>query len=439
MTRDWKSPFALLLAVAVGSGGRVVRAQQSAAGGGDSLQLGTLLRNAMAHDPRQRQFGLLARQTDLRLTNLAVQWLPSINGEAQATYQSTVFSAPPGVPFPLPSRDMYDSRLTLNQALLDPTIGPKRATERARLAESEAQVRTTLFGLRQEVNDAFFTVALLENRIGIITVTITDLERQLRETVERVRAGAALPGDTAAVRATLTQRRQDQVELHASREAALARLSDLIGRTVGAGDVMVLPELGDQVAQARGGLADLRSRPEYAAFARTRDRLAREEGEVSAAQWPVFSAFATVGRGRPGLNPISNRFDNYLLAGVKLSWAPWNWGSHGRERQTLSLQREIVAADEAAFARSLTRSIQEDLTTIDRMDSTLGMDDQIIALREQVESETRRRFQESVVTASEYLDRSTDVLEARLARATHRVELAQARARLLTTLGLEIP
>jgi outer membrane protein TolC len=66
------------------------------------------------------------------------------------------------------------------------------------------------------------------------------------------------------------------------------------------------------------------------------------------------------------------------------------------------------------------------------------MDDAIVTLRERVESETRLRFQEGVVTSSDYLDSSTDVLEARLARAAHRVEQVQARARFLTTLGLEI-
>lgn len=435
MTRDWMNTLASLVALLPGA----AVSQQAATGQPDSLRLGALQQEALTHDPRQRQFGLLARQTDLRLTNLAVQRLPTINGEAQATYQSTVFTPPPGIPFTPPARDMYDSRISVSESIFDPTITPRRATERARLAESEAQVHTLFLQLRQEVNDAFFTVALLDQRMGIIAVTITDLERQLRETAERVRAGAALPGDTAAVLATLKQRQQDQVELRASRLAGLARLEQLTGRTLTVAEVIVLPELADQVAQARGGLPDLRARPEYAAFARTRDRLDREEREVSAAQWPVLSAFATAGHGRPGLNPIGNRIDDYLIAGLKLTWAPWNWGTHGRERQALSLQREIVAADEAAFARSLTRSIQEDLATIDRMDTTLVLDDQIIALRERVEGQTRRRFQEGVVTASEYLDRSTDVLEARLAQATHRVQLAQARARLLTTLGLEIP
>jgi outer membrane protein TolC len=406
----------------------------------DSLRLGALHQQALSSDPRQRQFALLDRQANLRLHNLAAEWLPSISAEASVQHQSTVFEPPPGtgLSFPTPSKDMYDSRLAVQQAIWKPSIGPRRAAERAQLAESQAHVRSTLFGLREEVNDAFFAAALLEQRIAITANTITDLERRLREASERVRAGAALPSDTAAIQATLFQRRQDQVELGGSRRAALARLAQLTGLVIAERDLIVLPDLAGDVATVRGGIASLRARPEYDVFARTRDRLSREEHVTAAALWPEVSAFARVGYGRPGLNPLNNRFDTYTVAGVQLSWAPWTWGSNGRERQVLALQREVVAADEAAFASSLSRSIQEDLATLDRLDTTLAMDDQIILLRERVELEARPRFQEGVITASAYLDLSTDVLEARLAQATHRVQLAQARARFLTTLGLEI-
>jgi hypothetical protein len=36
------------------------------------------------------------------------------------------------------------------------------------------------------------------------------------------------------------------------------------------------------------------------------------------------------------------------------------------------------------------------------------------------------------------VDRETDVLSVRISRASHRVELAQARAHFLTTLGIEV-
>ena len=50
-----------------------------------------------------------------------------------------------------------------------------------------------------------------------------------------------------------------------------------------------------------------------------------------------------------------------------------------------------------------------------------------------------RKLREGVVTAAESVDRDSDVLSARLARIQHRVQLAQARANLLTTLGVEVP
>jgi outer membrane protein TolC len=82
--------------------------------------------------------------------------------------------------------------------------------------------------------------------------------------------------------------------------------------------------------------------------------------------------------------------------------------------------------------------VQTDLADLDRLDGTLAMDDRIVSLRESVDRETRLRFDERVATVAEYLDRSNELLEARLSRARHRVERAQARARFLTSVGLEV-
>ena len=47
-------------------------------------------------------------------------------------------------------------------------------------------------------------------------------------------------------------------------------------------------------------------------------------------------------------------------------------------------------------------------------------------LRERVLDEARLRFSEGVITSDDFVDRETDLLSARLTRAAHRVELAQA-------------
>ena len=94
----------------------------------------------------------------------------------------------------------------------------------------------------------------------------------------------------------------------------------------------------------------------------------------------------------------------------------------------------------AAFTAKLVtdKGATTDLATIDRLQRTIATDDEIVALREQIVRETTARFREGEVTAAQYVDRQTDLLTARITRAQHRVELAQARANYLTTLGVQV-
>jgi outer membrane protein TolC len=407
-----------------------------------ALELRTLQQAAVDTDPRMQQFSLLNTQTDLRLRNISALRLPSVTVESFGQYQSDVAHLPTEAgPFAVlfaPPKDTYDGSIRIEQRLFDPTIAVQGALERAQLAENQARVRSTLFTLRQQVNDAFFAAAALQARAGSLAATIDDLNARFQEANARVQQGTALAADAAAIEATLLQRQQEADDLQASRRAALDRLGTLTAQTIGENDTLTLPDLAAAVAQARQSQATLRARPEYEQFARTRDRLVRQQELTSAQERPRLSSYARLGYGKPGLNFVSSEFESYALAGVRLQWNAWTWGSGDREREALAIQQRVVAADEAAFARTLSTSIEGDETAIDRLQRSLASDERIVTLREQVERSTQARLQEGVVTASEYLDRSAELLQARFARAGHQVELAQAGAHLLTTLGLEV-
>jgi len=412
---------------------------RSAAG---SLQLATLQRDALAADARSREIELLQAQTDLRLRNLDVERLPAVSALGVSQYQSDVptspFLLPNGQPAFTAPKLTADASLRVDQRLHDPSIGPRRALARADLAESQARVHTALYALKQDVNEAFFTAALLQEQIGALEASIAELEARLRETDVRVREGAALSVDSAAVEAALLRDRQQRDELRAGRSAALVRLARLVGHSLPEDATAALPNLAAAVAEARGSLDRLRSRPEYEQFDRTRDRLARQQDLAAAGDRPQLSAFGRVGYGRPGLNFVSDRAETYGLAGLQIQWKAWNWGTSAREREALSLQQSIVRAEESAFTSAIRRAVETDLTTIDRLQTTLASDDRIVALRGTVERVARLRLQEGATTASEYVDRQTERLTAEFDRARHRVELAEASARLLTTLGLEV-
>jgi outer membrane protein TolC len=173
-------------------------------------------------------------------------------------------------------------------------------------------------------------------------------------------------------------------------------------------------------------------------FAAERARLEGEDALVRARTRPRVAAFGSLAYGRPGLAQFREDLHEYWIGGVRVQWRPWDWGTAGRERQVLQVQRQIVDTEEAAFTDRLRRDVQDELQAVERLRDALATDDRVVALREQVERQARVQLEERAITPAVYVDARTDLQEARLTRQRHRVELARAQARYLTTLGIEI-
>ena len=406
----------------------------------DSLRLDVLQTAAERHDPRAQQLAIRESQAALRLRTIADERLPSITGAALAQHQSVVteFPAVPGRPAVSLLHDTYDAHVELVEPLLDPTRAARAASERAQLARARADVTTALYAVRQQVNASFFTVAALSARHEAIVATIADLETQARVADARVRNGTALRGELAALRAEVLRRRQDDAQILADRDAALRVLADLTGVALQSDATIALPALERQVAESRARQDSIAARPELARFERMRDVLSRQADVVGAQTRPRVSAFVRGGGGRPGLDILSTTFRTYWVGGLEVQWAPFDWGRTSRERQALELERDAVSADASAFRDALRRQTLSDVSTIGRLEGVLADDDEIVALRELIVREAAARFRESTITVAEYVDRQTELLTARISRGLHRVELAQARATYLTTLGLQV-
>lgn len=412
----------------------------------DTLRLGQLQETATRRDPRTAQLSLLETQAELRLQNLATERLPQLSLSGEAAHQSDVtalsFPLGSGAQPPQPPKDRWQTVLGAQQVLYDGgSVARRQAVERARLAESREAVRTVQYRLRAEVSTAFFSAFLLQERSAELASLLGDLEARLGVVRARVREGAALPGDTAAIVAEILRTQQNQLEAAASRRASLAVLGRLVGDTINERDVLALPDLAAQVAEARraGNARALRQRPEFAQFQRTRDRIARESALANIDRRPRVSAFGQAGYGRPGLNQFNTEPDEFWQAGLRVEWRVWDWGTTARQQQALRAQERIVDADEAAFAEGLDRSVESDLADMSRLEAVLQTDERIITLREQVERQARAQLDEGAITVSDYVEARSDVLEARLAHQRHLAELAQARARYLTTLGVAFP
>jgi outer membrane protein TolC len=99
-------------------------------------------------------------------------------------------------------------------------------------------------------------------------------------------------------------------------------------------------------------------------------------------------------------------------------------------------QKRIVTTEERALAEQLARAVQGDLADMQRLRAARDTDARVVTLRSDIERQAGAQFAESAISAAEYVESRTDVLEARLTLERHRAELAQAQARYLTTIGV---
>jgi outer membrane protein TolC len=408
----------------------------------DTLQMTDLQEMALRTDPRTAQFALRRRASDLRGAAIGSERLPQLTLNGWASHQSDLTQPgryAPGAGFPNLPLDRWQSTVDVDQLLYDGgTISRRRELERARYAEEAAEVNVALYGLRSEVNSAFFSAFLLQQRSAEYDALITDLDARLAAVRARVEAGTALRREAAELEAERVRATLQRDEAQAARRASLAVLADFAGMPIDTAAVLVLPtdepEKTQQLTPA--ALATLRSRPEFERLKQSRQRLGQEAALASSENAPRVSAFAQGGVGLPGLDQFRTSSDAFWQAGVRVEWRPWTWRSAGREVEALEQEQRVLNTEEDALTRSLSRTVISYLEDIKRLSAALAEDQRVVNLRAEVERQARLQHDEGAITTADYVETRTNVLEAHLTLQRHRVELAQARAAYLTTLGL---
>ena len=429
----WKGALALLIAIAPS-----LSAQQPTA----PLSLAELQRAALARDARAAQRDILSQSHSLRVRTIRDALKPQFTISANNTHASDVTFLPvaiPGSSVPIPPKDRWSGAVDVSQVLYDGGGSSRReAVETARLAESVAGVDAALEPLRTEVTNTFFAAALLQASERELESAVIDLEAVLGDTRSRVLEGAALGRDSAMVRAEWRGVQARLSQARSARHAALRNLERLSGVTIEDDAVLALPEWTSalETLGPAGDAAALRERPEFVQLARTRDRVERERSLAVVENRPRVVAFADGGYGRPGLNQFQADPKGFWQAGVKVEWKPFTWGSAARSDEAAVLQQRVLTTEERSLGDRLARAVQGDIENRARLKEQLAVDDEVVALREIALAQGEAQRRESVITAAEAVSLRSDVTEARLARERHRIELAQAEANIVTTLGL---
>ena len=403
----------------------------------DTVTLYDCYRQAEKTYPLARQSGMLEKSNDLKIKNLNKNYLPQLNLNGSATLQSDVTELKLNLPaqfssiqFPQISKDMYKVTVDVNQSIYDGNVtGYQKKLETFNLQSDQESILVELYKLKDRINQAYFTIFLLQQNDALLNSNKNQLESKLKEIQSAVANGVMLSSNADALQAELMNIDQQLIETRTNRTTAFEVLAELTSSTIPDNSKLVLPRV--QISST----AFEDKRPELQLYNILQKKTGVMKDMVNTHWNPKLYAFGQAGYGRPGLNMLSNDFTPWWIVGARLTWNIWNWNLNKNEKKIYDIQSDIIGTQKETFEKNLKIEASSDLAEIEKLGELLQKDEKIIALRTRITHTASSQLDNGMITSSDYIARLNEETMAKLALELHQVQLVKAKIAYLFTLG----
>lgn len=373
---------------------------------------------AVENYPLIKQRDLITLSTRYAAEQANKGYLPQINVNGQATYQSEVTSIPiqvPGIDVPTLDKDQYKLYGEINQSLYDggSIKLQKQAVEANAQVEAQA-LEVELYKIKERVNQLFFGILLLDAQLDQNELLRKDIQAGLDKTNAAIANGAALKSNGSLLEAELLKTAQHTVELQATRSAYLHMLGQFINRPLDENTVLERP---GAPAPSRGN-----NRPELEGYARQQNSIEVNRKQLAAKNLPKLNFFVQAGVGRPALNMLSNDFDPYYYGGIRLSIPISGFYTLKKEKALLDIKAKAIDVQRENFLFNNELTLAQQNTESAKYGQLLETDDQIIALRTSVKEAALAQLENGVVNSADYLREVNAEDNAKLAKILHELQ-----------------
>ena len=373
--------------------------------------------------PLAKQTQLLDAQNKLDKEVVSTSKLPQLSLDAQATYQSDVIEIPiPNAGIEPLNKDQYRATLSVNQLIYnggatDATLDLKSA----QLKTKQKQVEVSLYQLKQQINQLYFSILLVQESELLLNAKKEQLEVKLKEVQSGIKYGVILPSSDKVLEAELLKLSQQFKELVSNKASLIATLSSLISKPLNDSVVFQNPLVETDLQ------TDL-ARPELELFQLKKEEITTSENVLSKQNAPKLLGFATGGYGNPGLNMLDNSFQPFYTVGVKLNWNVFDWNSNKKQRESLAINKDIVENETEIFKLNTNIQLNQQQKEIDKIEEFIASDLEIINLRKEVLKSTDSQLKNGVITSSAYITELTNLYEDENTLVKHKIQLQLAKA-----------
>ncbi|MFK5983089.1 MAG: TolC family protein [Flavobacteriaceae bacterium] len=381
--------------------------------------------------PLAKQASLLEEKNTLELEVIDKEKLPQLDFNAQATYQSEVINIPiPSSDIEPPNKDQYRATLSVNQLIYaGGTIDANYKLKQASLNTQQKQVEVNLYQLKTQINQIYFSILLIQEKDGLLNSKKEMLQAKLKEVKSGIVNGMVLPTSDKIIEAELLKIEQQFSEINQSKKSLVNTLSLLISEDISELTTFQDPEINVQ-------LNSTITRPELELFQLKKDEVDSSEELVSRKNYPKLYGFATGGYGNPGLDPLDNSFQAFYTVGVKLNWNVFDWNSTKKQKQAISINKDIIDIEEETFSLNTQIELNQLENDIQKYSDFIETDSKIIALRNEVLKSAASQLKNGVITSSAYITELTNLYEDENNRSTHNIQLQLIKANYNITKGI---
>ena len=380
--------------------------------------------------PLIQQYGLIEKTTELTVANIQKGWLPQVSVQAQATYQNKVVAWPDemrpmmsgmGINMEGLKKDQYRVGIDVQQTIYDGGVmGSQKRIAREQGKVQEAQNEVNIYNVRKRVNEMYFGLLLIDEKIKLNTDLQTLLEGNERELESMTERGTAAESDLQSVKAERLNAVQKGIELESQKQMLLRMLSTFCG-------LEVKEVSKPQTTAEDGGLMAENRRPELRALDAQIGVLNAQEKALNAALMPKIGAFAQGYYGYPGLNMFEDMMRHQWswngIVGARLTWNIGALYTRKNDKAKLQLQRDLTENNRDVFLFNNNLDQIRQRENIERYRKLMAQDGEIISLRQAVRKAAESKLTHGIIDVNDLVREINQEHAAFVQQSVHEIEM----------------
>ena len=396
-----------------------------------SLTIETCQEKANANYPLVKQYGLIEQTAQYNFSNANKGYLPQLSISAKATYQSAVTQIPSslgdvlskltGKPFSFPAlpKDQYQAVIEATQVIWDGGVisTQKKITNLSKEVEKQ-KLEVDLYALKDRVNQLFFGILLLNEQLKQNDILKNDLLTNFNRLNAFKQNGIAYQADLDALNVEQLNANQREADLKSTRKSFSIMLSALTGLDISDRTELTKPDLSLAVLKETSNHL-----PELRLFEAQNNLYESQKSLLDAGNRPKIGAFVQGGYGQPGLNMFTTGFSPFYIGGIRFSWNISGLYSQKNNLNKIDISKKTVDIQKETFEFNNNIVTRQQQTEIEKLQSTLANDDEIIRLRRNIKKAATSKLENGTASVSDLIRELNAENQAIQLKSLHEIQL----------------